>query len=562
MLRAATWPPTNRNLATHVSQSASSPAAPARYTHLLLILATLLCLAPFLNKAVHVDDYLFIRSAQHIVGHPADPFGIVVNWNGIDEPLSVVTQNPPLACYYLAAAGTLLGWGEAALHLAFLLPAILAVLGTYVLARDFCAHPTAAAIIMLVSPVFWVSATTLMCDVSMLALWLWAVVLWTRGIERGNHLHLASAAGLVALAALTKYFGAALIPLLLAYTVMKKRWRCWPALWLLLPLTTLFAYDWATGARYGIRMISQAANYAGEHRTQTMIWESILSTVSFAGGCTVALIFFWHRLWHWRWVPIALACATALGVALAHTPILSERSWGEIAQIALFATTGLGILSLVVNDWLRCRDRHSTLLALWTLGTLVFTGTINWTVNGRSILPLAPAVAILIIRQLERRPAPIAFRTLWPIIPAAAIGAAVVWADAAFANSTRAAAAELAAQYRPARHSTLWFQGHWGFQYYMEQHGAQAFDIAMARAHLGDHVILPLHNSSVRRLTPDWFAQVARIERPACRWLATMQLDFGAGFYCHRYGLLPYKFGPVPPQAFEIWEMRMMPLFR
>ncbi len=41
-----------------------------------------------------------------------------------------------------------------------------------------------------------------------------------------------------------------------------------------------------------------------------------------------------------------------------------------------------------------------------------------------------------------------------------------------------------------------------------------------------------------------------------------MQLDFGAGFYCHRYGLLPYKFGAVPPQAFEVWEMRMMPLFR
>ena len=91
MIRAAHQAATNRNLATHVSQSASSPAAPARYTHLLLILATLLCLAPFLNKAVHLDDYLFIRSAQHIVGHPADPFGIVVNWNGIDEPLSVVT---------------------------------------------------------------------------------------------------------------------------------------------------------------------------------------------------------------------------------------------------------------------------------------------------------------------------------------------------------------------------------------------------------------------------------------------------------------------------------------
>lgn len=539
-----------------------SPHTSAPRTTLILAIATLLCLAPFITKAVHVDDYLFIRSAQHLVEAPGDPFGIVVNWYGAEEPLSAITQNPPLACYYLAATGATLGWSEPAMHLAFMLPAVMAVLGTYMLAKDRCAHPAAAAIAMLVSPVFWVSATTLMCDVTMLALWVWAVVLWTRGIGRNDHRLLATAALLVTLAALTKYFGAALVPLLIAYTLVKRRWRGWPALWLLMPVLALVAYDWATGQRYGIRMIAQASDYAKENRHYTLAWDSLVSTLTFAGGCTITLLFFWHRLWHWRWSLVGLACIAALYAWLVRMPFVGTRPWEEVLQMALFGTLGLGIVALVFVDWFRCRDAESTLLGLWTLGTLVFTGALNWTVNGRTILPLAPAVAILLFRQLERRPAPLSLRALWPLVPAAAVGAAVAYADASFATSSRLAAAKLVSEYRPAGHNTLWFQGHWGFQYYMEQLGMPAFNLARPRPHFGDRIILPMHNTSVHGLDQSWFQKVGEMHQPMCRWLGTMHIDFGAGFYCHRYGLLPYKFGPVPPQTFEIWELRMMPLFR
>ena len=43
--------------------------------------------------------------------------------------------------------------------------------------------------------------------------------------------------------------------------------------------------------------------------------------------------------------------------------------------------------------WILTR-RDALLLALWILGTCVFAALLNWTTNGRSILPLVPAAAI------------------------------------------------------------------------------------------------------------------------------------------------------------------------
>ena len=42
----------------------------------------LLTLGPFLNKAVHIDDSLFVWTAEQILKHPGDCYGFDVNWTG------------------------------------------------------------------------------------------------------------------------------------------------------------------------------------------------------------------------------------------------------------------------------------------------------------------------------------------------------------------------------------------------------------------------------------------------------------------------------------------------
>src|ERR1700733_6658228 len=140
-------------------------------------------LGPFLAKPFNIDDPLFIRLAQQVSAHPGDPFGFPVNWYGLVSPMWTVTENPPVAGYYFALAGNIFGWSEIGLHLAGLLAALAVILGTHRLALRLCGQPLSAACAVLFTPIFLVSAGTVMCDVLMLAFWVWAVVFWVEGLE-------------------------------------------------------------------------------------------------------------------------------------------------------------------------------------------------------------------------------------------------------------------------------------------------------------------------------------------------------------------------------------------
>jgi hypothetical protein len=101
-----------------------------------------------------MDDPLFVWTAQHIAGHPLDPYGFRVVWYSTETPIADVTKNPPLASYYAALFGTLFGWSERVLHWAFLLPALAVILGTYALASRFTRVPLLAAGATLAAPGF------------------------------------------------------------------------------------------------------------------------------------------------------------------------------------------------------------------------------------------------------------------------------------------------------------------------------------------------------------------------------------------------------------------------
>jgi 4-amino-4-deoxy-L-arabinose transferase-like glycosyltransferase len=174
---------------------------------LTLVLAVAGLFGPFLAKPFNIDDPLFIRLAQQVWLHPFDPFGFDINWYGVPCPMWDATENPPLAGYYLALAGGLLGWSETALHFAFLFPTVAVAWGTHRLAQRFCRRPLLAALATLAMPVFVISGTTLMCDMLMLAFWIWAMVFWMEGLEPGRGGKLLLAAMLMMFAMFTKYFG-------------------------------------------------------------------------------------------------------------------------------------------------------------------------------------------------------------------------------------------------------------------------------------------------------------------------------------------------------------------
>src|SRR3972149_4343940 len=185
--------------------------------------AAVLPLLPFLDKAFHIDDPLFLWTAKQILKEPMDFYGFTGNWFGLNDPADVFIKNPPLASYYIALVALSAGFGETSVHAAFLAPALATAVGTYVLAQRLTDRPLIAALASIATPGFLVSSSTVMCDVMMLAFWVWAVVFWMKGLEEDRPLYLALGGFLVAAASLTKYFGISLIPLLALYSFLKGR---------------------------------------------------------------------------------------------------------------------------------------------------------------------------------------------------------------------------------------------------------------------------------------------------------------------------------------------------
>ena len=519
----------------------------------LLLVICILCLAPFAGKAFHIDDPLFIWVAKHIQTNPFDFYGFSVNWYGFEMPMSEVTKNPPLASYYMALAAFLFGWSESALHLAFLFPASAVVIGTFFLAKELCDRPFIAALAGLATPVFLLSSTTVMCDTLMLSLWVWAIYFWRRGIKRDSTASLAVASFLIAACGLTKYFGMSLIPLLFVYSLAEKRKAGGWMLFILIPLLILAGYQWATQALYGRGLLLDAASYVtlvhgksgGNFLTKAM------TSAAFTGGCLITALLSAPLLWRHRIWAIAALSAFLLTLAVRYfsevftfPPALHAGDTGLfLVQFFLFLCAAAFVVVLVVAAVLKGRDMDSLMLFLWMMGTVFFACFLNWTVNSRSILPAAPAFGILMARRMARMKTAggdTANRLiLLPLVLALIISLAVTWADYRLANTARSAALEIHDAFKGAP-GTLWFQGHWGFQYYMERAGGKAMDFMQSKVQPGDIVIMPLNNANVKPLIPDRVSMIREFQFDPGGFLTTMNIAAGAGFYMDVRGPMPY----------------------
>ena len=547
----------------------------SRHSYFLLIGVTLLCLLPFSGRAFHVDDPLFVWSGQQIAKHPFDPYGFSLVWDNYSEPMSEITKNPPLACYYLAAIGSVAGWSERALHLGFLLPALALVLGTYRLSMRFTRSPLIATLAALLTPGVLVSASSVMCDVLMLAFWIWASVLWMEGLDSDKRSYLIASSLLLSLAALTKYFGICLLPLLVAYSLVRRRKLGWWAIYLVIPIIALAGYQLWTTILYGHAMFSEALDFA---RTERVIngkaspLTSVLIGASFAGGCAFSVLVLAPILWRWR----KLVGAMAFGALSATALIRGWVSFGPYAekvvrqalgshwlttgiQLALAIAAGSAILLLSCAEVRNWRDADALFLGLWVLGTFIFAAFLNWTINARTILPLIPAAGILIARRLDKihlgSSPQLQRKVALALILSGLVSFWLAKADADWANSAENAAA-VVYQQSQKQPGTVWFQGHWGFQYYMQLLGFQPVDFLRTDMQRGDLLVVPENNADAYILpNSQLVASTNLLQINLPQPVSTMRWRNGAGFYSSFYGPLPFAFGRSDSERYYLLRL-------
>jgi len=523
--------------------------------------ACILCLVPFLNKAFHIDDPTFIGMAKHIQSNPFDYFGYYMQFS------PPVITNPPLVAYYIALVGYLFGYSEISLHTAFILPAFTVILGTYLLAKDLCTKPLIAALAVLCTPVFILSSTTVMCDVLMLAFWVFSIYFWRLGIIEDRRVYLIISSVLVIFCILTKYSGICLVPLLLAYSIYEKKTPGEWVLYLILPIAAIILFDQITYVKYGLRQLSYIESFSiyNQKTSHKNTLANIVTGLSFLGGCILVQWLYFVVYTKKLFIFITLvAIISALMIlmrfdVLNYYPIAGTDgiNWAFVVQLPFFVFAGVSFIFIVASDLLRNRDSDSLLLFLWVLGTFAFTVFVNWSVNARSILPIAPVAGILVMRHLRQsnKLDVYGMRGLYASLVLSLLVALVVTsADYSLAGSARTAAHSIHEKTRDWP-GNVWLEGHWGFQHYIESAGGvKALDYEKPSLNKGDLVIIPGNNTNTKLLYKHMALFKNEYAFDVAKMLSTMNIGAGAGFYSDLLGPLPFAVG-YTPEKYYVYEM-------
>ena len=529
-------------------------------------LLPVVCLIPFIAKPFHLDDPVYVAVAEQITRAPADFYGFAMNWYGTMQPVWSFNQNPPGVSYYLALAGLLFGWREWALHTAMLLPAALVGLGTAKLAMRLGVPAIPATVAAILTPAFIVSSTNVMSDTAMLALYVWAVAWWVEGVQTDQRRCFALGALAAALALLTKYFAVSLVPLLLVYTLVRRRGWDARVAWLLVPVSALAGYEMYSNAAYGVSLFTGAAGYATEKggAGRESLLSQLIVALTFTGGCLFPLAFYAPLVLSRRALLVgAFVAAGCVLIPLTYDGFVPEAlrehvetSRGGLALGGLFIATGVFVFTCAVLFARRRRDADALLLVLWVVGTFVFSAFVNWTVNARTLLPMAPAAGIMIAALIAARLPNLArWKLIVPAVLAAIWSLWVAAGDYGFAQAAKTAAHTIGEEFPAESESNrrLYFEGHWGFQHYMEAAGYEALDFAAPQIQAGDLLAIPKNNTNLIYFNEA--EPVREIAVPMPWGVATVNVRLGAGFYSHYYGPMPYVPAHVPPETYTVFEI-------
>ena len=234
-----------------------------------------------------------------------------------------------------------------------------------------------------------------------------------------------------------------------------------------------------------------------------------------------------------------------------------EKFRGDLmVTMGLMIVAGVSLIGLTFDELRKHRDSKTLLIFLWIIGTFVFASFINWAINARSLLPIAPAAGILIASRLEGKRVS-RFGLLIPLLPAAVIAIAVVWADYAQANSARNVVKVIKSQLDSAP-DKIFFEGHWGFQFYMEKAGYKPLNLEALNIYVGDFLVIPHNNTNIFMPPGNLVSPKRTFEFVPCPWLATMNGVCGAGFHSQIFGPVPFLFGKIPPEIYSVMEVKSL----
>jgi len=169
----------------------------------------------------------------------------------------------------------------------------------------------------------------------------------------------------------------------------------------------------------------------------------------------------------------------------------------------------------------------------------------------------APAAAILLAWKLSKLPGPrLVIASGLTIMAGAALGVAIVKADADFAGSARqVVAAEITPHIRAGGHA--WYAGQWALNWYAEKAGATCLTNDPPYPATGDLLIADKVDGSAHFVTSTGAFQGRLIREisPGGAGGRVYNWAARAGFYSNRPGYWPWRWSSEPLNTYYIWVL-------
>ncbi len=221
--------------------------------------------------------------------------------------------------------------------------------------------------------------------------------------------------------------------------------------------------------------------------------------------------------------------------------------------VAFPAIASLIVLADILRDAIERRDRVQ--LALWLWLVLALPVVVYIHLPSKYLLPSVPAAVILLVRLIpDARPETV--RWMFPAIAAAEVilGLLIILGVRDLAQTQRNAV-ETIVKPHIAMGQHVWFAGHWGFQWYAEEAGAQPVTRRPPLPQPGDIIVVSLADYPL--FASQWTSRTVLDELPYTGSAIgrVMDVSAGAGFFSNHFGYLPWFPGAGEATRFEVWKV-------
>ncbi|MHB8792503.1 MAG: ArnT family glycosyltransferase [Thermoleophilia bacterium] len=539
----------------------------------IIAIAVLALTLPFLNKAFDWDDREYIEFAQVFKDDPLKMHLENLDYKGhFYEQFR--TSHPPGVSYYLAIP-LKLGFevSEPLFRTVFIVFPLLAGFSMYFLARRFTRYALPATLLLLFTPGFIITSHSLMGDMPGLSFWLLATALFVYGCDRDSWKLLAGAGITMMAGVMIAYQALSLLPLLLFYAIIRKRFRLKVFIPLLFPVAAFISFALFTRNRYGGWPV---LSYNVGIRWGLQDFQlKIRAILVFIGGAAIFPL---------SVLLINLRRKIDLFVAFLLLPPLV--TWGAVYYLgeddltlpqamllAIFLVAGFLMAyrmlaggTATVMNWIRKKKESgdSLFLLAWFAGVCVYVAIFLPFVTVRFLLPLfPPMILVFMLVAGEMWPMRPRLRSILIVVTLAmtlAVGLIISVADYRFANSYREVSADIGTRYRGDGSRQLWVLSEFGPRYYLQQQGFEYLGPSATgerEPRKGDIVVISKIGASgvTGPLSPGSYRELETIEPDSSLPVRVMGEEAAAGFYAHLTGPLPWNLSAAPLDEIAVYEL-------